>query len=526
MNKIIDCNTTLLHQNDSSDHVICILSQNKIAHDYCDYLQDESRMTEGYADQLIFPFNEYQIIDILATNFKSKQLITISGARTGLVGGAVPMGGILMSTDRMRSVLNVQSNEAEASVTVQPGITLTELSEYLKNYLPQWFYPPDPTEKSASIGGTVAANASGSRSYKYGQTRRYVKRLRVVLCDGTLLEIKRGDFYLTPNQIYIIQGEQRQFKFSIPDIDTTWIKNTAGYFICPEMDLIDLFIGSEGTLGVITEIELNLTARPNHIFAAIAFFHSEKDAVQFVFDIKRSVKKQSAIDPSAIEFFDRQSIRLLRNEQENGRFQSEIPRLPDSAEAAVFFEQEYPDERSLENMYSAYDAILQNQHISMDQTWGGMTNEEIEKLDRFRHMLPETVNMIIGQRQNKIPGLHKISTDFVVPEEQLNCMIRVYKNLLNKSGLDYVIFGHIGENHLHVNIIPKDSSELKNAKLVYLQLAREAVRLGGTISGEHGIGRLKKNLLNVMYDQKLLTQFHQIKLAFDPYSCLENGVIF
>lgn len=525
MSTIINCTVVPEHKTAENEKFIQVLSPDEIKRNYYNYLHDESRMQNGYAEQLLFPSTELHIVNALTENYQNKKHMTISGARTGVVGGAVPMNGVLLSTEHMQSILSIQCNDSAASVIVQPGVTLTALSDYLEKHLPQWFYPPDPTEKSASIGGTVAANASGSRSYKYGQTRHYVKRLRIALCDGTLLEIKRGDYFLFSGELFQIQGKQHSFNFSVPDINTSWIKNTAGYYIHPNMDLIDLFIGSEGTLGIITEIELELRKKPEQYFAAIAFFNSEMQAFRFVVNIKKAAKGQSLIDPSAIEFFDKESINLLRNKRIDDGPGSEIPQLPEPAQAAVFFEQEC-SESILENQFFEYDKLLRDQNTDMDHTWGAMTHEEILRLDRFRHALPETVNMIIGQRQKKIPGLHKISTDFVVPEEKLERMMHVYQNQLINSKLDYVIFGHIGENHLHVNILPNDTNDLNKAKSVYLELAREAVRLGGTISGEHGIGRLKKDLLKEMYHPDILHQLYQIKMAFDPNLCIEKGVIF
>ena len=162
----------------------------------------------------------------------------------------------------------------------------------------------------------------------------------------------------------------------------------------------------------------------------------------------------------------------------------------------------------------------------MDETWGGFSENEIYTLNQFRHAVPETVNMIIGARQKKVEGLYKISTDFVVPDPCLEMMILKYKEILESSNLQYVLFGHIGENHLHANILPNNEDELQSAKVVYQQLSRAVLELGGSLSGEHGIGKIKKHLFTQMYSKEKVAEFLKIKDAFDPKHCLENGVIF
>ena len=159
--------------------------------------------------------------------------ITVSGARTGLVGGGIPDGGILISMEKMNQQLDLKTDEDHAAITVQPGLLLQTLNENLRQSVPSWFYPPDPTEKTASIGGNVATNASGGRSYKYGPTRNFVQAIRIILCDGTPLSLRRGENTIESGKIYTINGLKKDFTFQIPPLDTTTIKNTAGYFIRP-----------------------------------------------------------------------------------------------------------------------------------------------------------------------------------------------------------------------------------------------------------------------------------------------------
>ena len=155
---------------------------------------------------------------------------------------------------------------------------------------------------------------------------------------------------------------------------------------------------------------------------------------------------------------------------------------------------------------------------------------------KFRHLVPETVNKIIGQRQKKMPHLQKISTDFVLPSVAMKEMYDFYRQILDKENIEYVIFGHIGENHLHVNILPQNDSELEKATRIYRQLAKKAAKLKGSLSGEHGIGKIKKFLLPMMFTEKQINEMktlkkslaamHQIKIAMDPKSILGQGTLF
>ena len=522
MGNHLTCTDNPKVQCEKSKKMLEITSKALIRDQYESYLSDESRLPPGAADRLIFPFSEDQISDILAQSFPKSECITVSGARTGLVGGGIPDGGVLISMEKMNQQLDLKTDEDHAAITVQPGLLLQTLNENLRQSIPSWFYPPDPTEKTASIGGNVATNASGGRSYKYGPTRNFVQAIRIILCDGTPLSLRRGENTIESGKIYTINGLKKDFTFQIPPLDTTTIKNTAGYFIRPQMDLIDLFIGSEGTLGVITEIELSLLKKKNMDFAAIAFFLSEEQAIEFVVQVK-SYNREWV--PTSLEYFDTRSLDLLRNRREQEGVNSEIPAIPAGSRAAVYFEHECED-AELESIFSIYDRLLQSAGTSMDETWGGFSENEIYTLNQFRHAVPETVNMIIGARQKKVEGLYKISTDFVVPDPCLEMMILKYKEILESSNLQYVLFGHIGENHLHANILPNNEDELQSAKVVYQQLSRAVLELGGSLSGEHGIGKIKKHLFTQMYSKEKVAEFLKIKDAFDPKHRLENGVIF
>jgi len=528
-----------------------IRSSHKISDSYTDYLIDESRLSGGKANELVFVHSEKQIIDTLKHAYTSAIPVTVSAGRTGIVGGAVPHGGILLSLESMNSFLGAEWDEDQKCwcIYAEPGLTVTDLKDILqkkdfnntfsvlkrksKKQLEQfskesnhWFYPPDPTEQSAQLGGTVALNSSGARSFKYGQTRLFVKALRVALADGTLLNIERGNTVSTPDKGFIIQMNDDTIQVPIPSYQSPDIKNAAGYCIRHPMDFIDFFIGSEGTLGVITHITLALVPKPEFMLCYIAFFKSEEDALFFVKTIKeRTGTESDVIAPSSLEYFDDYSLTLLRQKKEREGSGSSIPAFPDYAEAAVYLEQE-GKKGDLETYCSEYIQVLDECNAPGDDAWGAIEEKEIEKMHQFRHAVPEEINAIITERQRNYPEIHKIGTDFSVPDNALEAMMQTYRSLLNKENLEYAIFGHIGDNHLHVNVLPRNVKDFIKAKKLYLEFAHTAVNYGGTVSGEHGIGKIKKQLLSIMYSQEEIQQMKEVKKALDPKHLLGPGILF
>ncbi|MCJ7813031.1 FAD-binding oxidoreductase, partial [bacterium] len=347
--------TVILKSELENTHPIKIVKSDQTIRDsYADYLMDESKYPDGTADELVFVYSENQIVQMIQQAFQSRIPVTISAGRTGIVGGAVPLGGTLLSLEGMNRFLGARWDEKEKCwfIRFQPGISLKRLQEMLdtndeilqNNSIPfaeesdKWFYPPDPTEKSAHLGGTVATNASGARSLKYGQTRKYINGLRVVISDGSVISLKRGENVIGSKKKWTIQNQLRKIEIPVPQYPWPRVKNTAGYYASNPMDIIDLFIGSEGTLGIITEIEIALRKKPDFIFGGVVFFSSEKTALHFVqLTKKMAMATDQPINPTALEYFDDFSLQLLRKKSKLEVSNSKIPPFPDHAQAAIYF---------------------------------------------------------------------------------------------------------------------------------------------------------------------------------------------
>lgn len=482
------------------------------------FLADSSNMQGGCAARVVFPETTEEVAAVLAEASRERVPVTIAGAGTGLVGGRVPFGGIVLATTRLNRLKEiVRDKDGAAHAVAEAGVMLADLQRAVGQQ--GLIYPPDPTEWSCYLGGTIATNASGARTFKYGATRNFVRRLKIALSTGDILDLRRGDVKAgADGRLRLSLPGGRCIKARLPSYRMPQTrKHAAAYYVAPEMDAIDLFIGSEGTLGVVTEIEVKLLPVPEGVLSGIVFFKTEESLLAFVGEARaaslktREEKRADQMDARALEFFDAHSLRLLR---------SRYPRVPQEAVGAIFFEQEM-SRQTEDSLQAAWLALLERHDALVDASWFAMNEHDRRELGEFRHQLPVLINEWLAHHNQR-----KVSTDMAVPDAEFAGMLRFYKEELHASRLQYVIFGHIGDNHVHVNILPRDDVEAGRARELYLQFVRRAVSMGGTISAEHGIGKLKRDYLRVLYTEEHLREMAALKRAFDPACILGRGNIF
>ncbi|HCC57963.1 MAG TPA: FAD-binding oxidoreductase [Solibacterales bacterium] len=422
------------------------------------------------------PASELELRDILRRANENRTPITIAGAGTGVAGGRVPLSGWVVSLEKFRE-LAVEPGRLRAGA----GVPLREVQRAALNA--GQFYPPDPTETWASIGGTIATNASGSRSFRYGGTRRYVKALRIMHASGTLREYRRGE----------------AIDFEVPDIprpNTT--KHAVGYDLHPGMDWVDLFIGSEGTLGVVTAAELELLPRPQAPLGGVVFFSGETAAVDAV-EQWRGIPRLNLL-----EYLDAASLQLLRPLYGN---------IPAGAGAALMIEQEAGDaDEWLDRLQGAG---------AFESSWFAEEGPDLERFREFRHALPRQINAMVASL-----GAMKWSTDCAVPVARQREMLAFYRERMAVAfaGRCFV-FGHIGDAHLHVNLLAPGDEQQRASGLI-LECARRAVALGGTVSAEHGLGKRKAHLLELQYGVAAIEAMRTVKKRLDPYGALGHGTLF
>lgn len=487
------------------------------------YMQDESRKT-GTASHLFFPEKEEDVIAVFKEN--PSVPVTMQGARTGLTAGCVPDGGLVINMERMNRILDIKEDKTGGEITVQPGVLLQTLRQRLPFLLSRpLFFPPDPTETTASLGGMVSCNSSGARSFRYGAVRDYVLALDVILPDGDKLCLRRGENPTAAGRFRLYTCRGREIKGILPDLNMPQVKkHTAGYYIRPDMDLIDLFIGAEGTLGAITSIKLKLLPLPKLRWGALLFLPTEEAALELVLRLREKASPSFPLE--ALEFFGYDTLNLLRIMQSQGMTLREMERIPPNAGCAVYVEYTAEDRDTLMDAFQKTCRILSAVGGNSARTWAAINTRHIQMLRLFRHAAPECVNTRIRERQKHFPQITKLGTDMSVPDCRLKEVFSLYREDLQTGIYESAVFGHIGNNHVHVNILPRDMEEFRRGKELFSHWAKVIVSMGGTVSAEHGIGKLKVALLRELYTKEQLNQMWKVKKYFDPQAVLNRGNIF
>jgi D-lactate dehydrogenase (cytochrome) len=460
------------------------------------YLKDASNFLEGQASEVIIPETREELVAYLKENEKP---VSLAGAGTGLTASRIPLSGVVVSLERFNKMESV----VDGTIRIGPAVTLQDLKDHLQNS--GWFYPPNPTEWLASIGGTLATNASGARSYKFGTTRQFVLEADIVLSDGRTASVRRGDTVDRPLQL----DDGSTIDFPPINFRSPECKNAAGYFVQPGMDWLDIFVGSDGTLCVFTECTLKLLKAPADFLSGILFFEKEEVCWELLEKIRDS--KSSKISPCSLEYFDRRSLHRLKQKYGN---------IPKNAQAALFFEQDVASQQEYDSSLEGWYEFLEQEKVLLDDSWFAQGPKDVEKFNDFRHDLPLMIN-----EENSRLGRVKMGTDMAVGDEYFRKMMEFYRDELTASGLDFVMFGHIGDNHLHINLLP-DNKQMAMARETYATLVDQILKWGGTISAEHGVGKLKKEYYHKMIGDQALGELREIKKKLDPRGRLGVGNLF
>ncbi|NLO90904.1 MAG: FAD-binding protein [Elusimicrobia bacterium] len=433
------------------------------------YSHDETSGLCAMPAVVVRPGSTAEVSAVLKLASSRSVPVTPRGAGTGLSGGAVPArGGIVLSMERFDKILEIDADNLMA--VVQPGVITGVVQKAAEEK--GLFYPPDPASlDSCFIGGNVAENSGGPRAFKYGVTRKYLCGIEVVWADG---------------RISRLGGKT--------------IKNVAGY------DLLGLVCGSEGTLGVVTEITLNLIPRPPEQADLLIPFPSIRKAVEAATAIIRA-----RIVPATMEFMERRAVDLTAE-----MLEKEAPFS--GAEAHLLVQLDGPDKEQVQRQYEkigeialeygAEDVLVAEDKASSDRVW------------EFRRAIADALT-------------HKSKTvkkeDIVVPRAKIPEMFDFLRSVEEKHGVYMVSFGHIGDGNIHVNLLKMDMPDQDweaKAELALSEIYMQSVKMGGTITGEHGVGLMKKPHLPAALDPAALDMMKRVKKALDPQGILNPGKIF
>lgn len=449
------------------------------------YLTDASNLPGGHAEALVRPRSTSEVAEVVQHCQQRAIPLTITAGRTSTTGGPVPFGGWLLSTEHLDEVFEMGTERVVAGAGARLGPLQDEIERRGR------LFPPDPTSRyDCTLGAAIACNASGARSFRYGPTRPWIQAVEVVLPTGRILRATRAD--------------PVPADWPLPSSVEPPVKTAAGY--SPTSNLLDLFIGHEGTLGIITRAELRLTDLPADVLGVLAWFADRAAAVAFMEHARREARARplDPLSPRCIEYLDHHCLRLIE-----GR----VGGVPQGAGAALFCEQEVtgePDEHLgawLEALETFAGPLAEDTLIAQDEP-------SRRRLHAMRHAIPAGINEQVVRN-----GMPKVGTDLAVPDHALDRIMEAYE----ACPLPHLTFGHLGDNHLHCNVLPTTPGELEQARDWYAELSQQAISWGGTISAEHGIGKLKRSLLARQVGPETLAEFAALKRHLDPAWILGRG---
>ena len=417
------------------------------------------------------------VLELVKKAAAERTPVTSAGAQTSTTGASITDKGMLLSLRSLNQIsdLDVKSR----TVRVGPGAIIADIKKTVA--AAGLLFAPDPTsEEESTIGGAIACNASGARTFKYGATRKHVRALKVVMASGELLEFRRSDLE----------------------------KNTVGYAFAH--DPIDWFVGSEGTLGIIVEAELGLLPLPQRVVGLATLFKEESEALKFVI----AAREAASVAPRCIEYFDEQALKIARHSAPEAA-------IAQDAGAMVYVEEEINDhlDASLARWLELMESIaLDFEPLVFDG------EARLREARRIRHSIPATMNEKGGRHRDA--GGRKVGTDWAVPYRKLQEAIQTARSLATDRGLEApVIYGHAGNGHPHQNFIARDARELTTIEDVVEQTLRHILSLGGTVAAEHGIGKIKRRWLPLQMNPLQISMMTAVKRDLDPLGILAPGNI-
>jgi D-lactate dehydrogenase (cytochrome) len=504
------------------------------------FLDDAAHYPGGRAEGVAFPRSEAEVAAIL----RGHRRVLPIGAQSSVTGGATPDDGVVLGTAKMASILEI----ADRFARVQPGLPVVALKQALA--AERRYYPPAPTYDGAFVGGTISTNASGAATFKYGSTRRWVSGLTVVLACGEVLDLARGQVRAHADGFFEVETSTGVLTVPVPTYRMPDVpKRSAGYFAAPGMDLVDLFIGAEGTLGVVVEATLGVVSPAPALCVALVPFPDEAQALRLVGELRERSKRTwrdggaGGLDVSAIEMLDRRCLAMLH---EDGADARQGIALPPGTDIALLVQVELPAETTGEEAYRQIAGALEpggdgtplGLFCRMLDREGVLDHVEVavpgdtaraQQLFDFREAAPEAVKQRVALAKDRVdPGIQKTAADMIVPFDRFGEMMAIYRDGYERRGLPYAIWGHVSDGNVHPNVVPSTLAHVELGQEAILEFGGEVIRRGGSPLSEHGVGRsrLKQALLRQLYGERGIEQMRAVKRALDPDLKLAPGVIF
>jgi D-lactate dehydrogenase (cytochrome) len=500
------------------------------------FLEDAAHYPGGHADAVVHP----RSIDEVSACLREARRVLPVGAQSSLTGGATPFGDLVLSTERLDDI-SVSSDHARVGAGVPLQIVQDQLAA-----AGRWF-PPVPTYLGAFAGGAVATCAAGAATFKYGTVREWVSGLTIVLAGGDVLELSRGECVASDGR-FTIETSSGTRTIVLPDLRMPDVaKRSAGYFIAPGMDLVDLFVGSEGTLGVIVDAVLRTAPLPAGLCRALVPVPSETLAIDLAGELRDAAmttwrtRDPLGIDLSAIEHIDARSIAVIR---EDGVDRKLDITLPSGAAVALLIDLELSKDAMSTDLWAQLESVRDAAADSplarfcrvldrlgvLDDTEIALPNDRSRAaaFAELREAVPAGVNRRVAQAKQADAAISKTAADMIVPFERFGDMMRECRGLFAARGLDLAVWGHISDGNVHPNVIPHSARDVEAGREAILELGAAVIAMAGCPLAEHGVGRnpIKQQLLRQLYGTAGIDAMRAIKMSLDPHGSLACGVIF
>ena len=459
----------------------------QISDKYIDYNKDESKFV-GNSSTISFPTSCGEVVEIFNYIKNRGEKITAQGSRTGLVGAGVGLVSHTMSFEKMNKILATTSVGAEYIVKVQSGVTLGQLREHIKTINENVDFLPNPTEETATFGGLFSHNAKGMNSLKYGGVANHINSVKILFSNGDVKTISCDE------------------------------KCSIASSLAEQTTMIELLAGSEGQLGLVLELDVILRKTPSNRWGVMFFFNRVEKVVEFKNYVNNLLEDNNNVDLSVFEYYDKKTLDIVGEWKKTSSKLKSIPDYRSEFQSAIYLEIESELEEEIEVALMEILDKFEADGGAESDTWAGVLPSELEKFQHFRHAVQEGGNSAIQNAKNIDSSIFKLSMDFKLQDSMLEDIVNRNVEILKKSSVEYFVFGHIGENHLQLNLLPNNVDEFQYAKNILADMCEYNIKNGGTNFVENGVGKTRINCLNNVVNKEFIDNIKKVKEFFDKES--------
>ncbi|WP_394700473.1 FAD-binding oxidoreductase [uncultured Ilyobacter sp.] len=440
---------------------------------YSEYLSDESKLI-GKAESISFPKSKDEVLEVIKYCKNNSLSITIQGGNSGIVGGSVPNNNHILNSLNLNKIYKID----DETLIVQCGVNLNDLNNYLERECKNFFFPVDPTEKTATIGGVIASGSKGPNSYYYGDPSLYIEEVTVIFSDLSVKVLSKED------------------------------------------ELFSKIFSSEGMYGFILEAKIKLLKKPNHIWGITFFFENLQDVCGFAEEVKK-YKCNTTAKIVCGEFMDKNTIDLIEEFKKNMSKIKAISSIPLGYNHLVYIELHSEIEEDLEEIIEFLMDVAIDNNSDVEIAWAVSEDRDLENIKNYRHASAECVNIVIDKMKSIIPDIRKIGLDISMEKNLCETMKRY-----SVKDIHTVMFGHIFSSHLHLNFLPENTEEFQKSLELVKNLSFYAKNQGGNIVTEHGVGKLKKEIFQLCARESEIEDIKKIKQDLDRENIFDpNNII-